>query len=296
MTNATSTMLACYHDRMRRARDHIDLHLDDPLDLARVSAVAAFSPAHFHRQFNALFGISVHRYIQLARFRRAAFHLAYKDDSITQIAFDAGYETPEAFARAFRSRAGQTPSSFRKSPDWMTWEAACTPLDEARSTLMAQHFSKDAITIRSVGETRIAIMTHTGNPADIGQSIRRFITWRRANGLSPQNSATYTLFHDDPQTTPPALYRLSLCVGTDKPVAALGETIEIGCIPAGRCAVLHVTGTIDRLEDAATLLYRDWLPRSGEEIRDFPLYCQRLHFYPEVPEHEAVAELFLPLT
>jgi hypothetical protein len=32
-----------------------------------------------------------------------------------------------------------------------------------------------------------------------------------------------------------------------------------------------------------------------EEARDFPIYCQRLSFFPEVPEHEAVAELFLPL-
>jgi AraC family transcriptional regulator len=28
---------------------------------------------------------------------------------------------------------------------------------------------------------------------------------------------------------------------------------------------------------------------------DFPLYCQRLSFFPEVPAHEAVADLFLPL-
>jgi AraC family transcriptional regulator len=34
---------------------------------------------------------------------------------------------------------------------------------------------------------------------------------------------------------------------------------------------------------------------SGEEARDFPIYCQRLDFFLEVPEHEAVAELFLPL-
>ncbi len=34
---------------------------------------------------------------------------------------------------------------------------------------------------------------------------------------------------------------------------------------------------------------------NGEEAHDFPIYCQRLSFFPEVPEHEAVAELFLPL-
>ncbi|MGO8396326.1 AraC family transcriptional regulator, partial [Rhizobium ruizarguesonis] len=32
-----------------------------------------------------------------------------------------------------------------------------------------------------------------------------------------------------------------------------------------------------------------------EAARDFPIYCQRLSFFPEVAEHEAVAELFLPL-
>jgi AraC family transcriptional regulator len=35
---------------------------------------------------------------------------------------------------------------------------------------------------------------------------------------------------------------------------------------------------------------------SGEEARDFPIYCQRqLSFFPDVPVHEVVAELFLPL-
>ena len=60
-------------------------------------------------------------------------------------------------------------------------------------------------------------------------------------------------------------------------------------------SVLRVVGNTDNLEPAALYLYRDWLPASGEEARDFPIYCQRLSFFPAVPEHEAVAELFLPL-
>src|SRR5919201_6645721 len=79
------------------------------------------------------------------------------------------------------------------------------------------------------------------------------------------------------------------------PIEANGEGIKAGEIPGGRCAVLRVVGNTDNLEPAALYLYRDWLPASGEEARDFPIYCQRLSFFPEVPEHEAVAELFLPL-
>ena len=96
-----------YQARMRRVLDHIDRHLDDDLDLETVSGVAAFSKFHFHRQFTATFGLSVHRYVQLARMKRASHRLVYSDaQSVTEIAMDAGYDAPDAFARAFRHGSG----------------------------------------------------------------------------------------------------------------------------------------------------------------------------------------------
>lgn len=56
---------------------------------------------------------------------------------------DAGYDAPDAFARAFRQRLGQSPSSFRKSPDWEPWLAAFGPFDNARSKLMQKIFTTD---------------------------------------------------------------------------------------------------------------------------------------------------------
>ena len=285
-----------YHARMRRVLDHIDRHLDDDLDLEAMSGVAAFSKYHFHRQFTATFGLSVHRYVQLARMKRASYRLAYRDaQSVTDIAMDAGYDAPDAFARAFRQRFGQSPSSFRTSPDWEPWLAAFEPFDNARSKLMQKTYTPDDVTIRDVSPTPVAILEHRGDPATIGATIQRLIAWRKAAGLTPKTSPTFNVFHCDPHTTPPAEYRLDLCVGTDRPIEPNGERIEAGTIPGGRCAVLRVVGDTDTLEPAALYLYRDWLPASGEEARDFPLYCQRLAFFPEVPEHEAVAELFLPL-
>jgi len=285
-----------YHARMQRVLDHIDRHLDCDLDLDAVSGVAAFSKYHFHRQFTATFGLSVHRYIQLARMKRASHRLAYRDaQSVTDIAMDAGYDAPDAFARAFRQRFGQSPSSFRKAPDWEPWLAAFGPLDNARSKLMQTTYTPDDVTIRDVAPTPVAIMEHRGDPATIGATIQRFIAWRKTTELSPKTSPTFNVFHSDPRTTPSVEYRMDLCVGTDCPIEANGERIEAGAIPGGRCAVLRVVGNTDNLEPAALYLYRDWLPASGEEARDFPLYCQRIIFFPEVPEHEAVAELFLPL-
>lgn len=285
-----------YHARMQRVLDHIDRHLDDALDLDAVSGIAAFSKYHFHRQFTATFGLSVHRYVQLARLKRASYRLAYRDaHSVTNIAMDAGYDAPDAFARAFRQRFRQSPSSFRRAPDWKPWLAAFGPLDNARSKLMQTTYTPDDVTIRDVAPIPVAIMEHRGDPATIGATIQRFIAWRKATGLSPKTGPTFNVFHSDPRTTPPAKYRMDLCVGTDRPIEANGERIEAGTIPGGRCAVLRVVGNTDNLEPAALYLYRDWLPASGEEARDFPLYCQRVAFFSEVPEHEAVAKLFLPL-
>ncbi|MDX3967148.1 MAG: AraC family transcriptional regulator [Bradyrhizobium sp.] len=285
-----------YQARMRRVLDHIDRHLDDDLDLESLSAVAAFSKFHFHRQFTATFGLSVHRYVQLARLKRASHQLAFTDaQSVTDIAMDAGYEAPDAFARAFRQRFGQSPSSFRNSPDWEPWLAAFGPLDIARSKLMQRTFTTDDVTIRNVPTTKVAIMEHRGDPATLPATIQRFIAWRKAAGLHPSTNPTFNVWRSERRPARPADFSVDLCVGTEQPIAANSEAIKAAEIPGGRCAVLRVVGYTDNLEPAALYLYRDWLPASGEEARDFPIYCQRLSFFPEVPEHETVAELFLPL-
>jgi len=66
-------------------------------------------------------------------------------------------------------------------------------------------------------------------------------------------------------------------------------------IPAGRCAMLRHVGSDDQLGRSISHLYSNWLPGSDEELRDFPLFMQRLAFFPDVPDSEAVTDIYLPL-
>ena len=285
-----------YHARMQRVLDHIDRHLDGDLDLNAVSSVAAFSKFHFHRQFKATFGVSLHRYVQLARLRRASKRLAEgKGHSVTDIALDAGYETPDAFARAFRQRFRQSPSSFRKSPDWEPWLRAFAPLNSARSKIMPTTFTPGEVTIREVAPTRVAMFEHRGDPETLDVTIQKFIAWRKAAGMSPKTNPTFNIWHTERRPVNPADYRMELCVGVDADqfIDPADEMVREGHIPGGRCAVLRVTGETHNLEPAALYLYRDWLPASGEEMRDFPIYCER--FFLDDPELGTAAELHLPL-
>ncbi|MFA7414053.1 MAG: AraC family transcriptional regulator [Rhizobium sp.] len=283
-----------YHARMQRVLDHIERHLDEELTLERLSGVAAFSRHHFHRQFTALFGIPVNRYVQLMRLKRASYRLAFRNQDVTGIALDAGYEAPEAFARAFRQRFGQTPSAFRTAPDWEPWRDVLNPLEQARSTTMHNTFDPSTVTLVDMPATTVAVMPHRGDPARLGATIRRFIAWRREAGLTPRTSATFTVFHD-PEPGNPADFHVDLCAATSAPLSATEAGVEAGTIPGGACAMLKVTGASDDLSRAANFLYREWLPASGRETRDFPLYCRRVTFFPDVPEHEAVSELYLPI-
>lgn len=285
-----------YRARMRRVLAHIDRHPAADLDLATLADIAAFSPCHFHRQFSACTGLPVHRYVQLGRLGRAAHQLAYlRWQPVTEIALDAGYESPDAFARAFRQRFGQTPSAFRAAPDIAAWRTTLAPFKTARSLLMTQSFSTDQVTIVALPDTPVAVMTHRGPPEGMAETIRRFIAWRRAAGLPPKVSTTWNVFHTPPDIEPPGAFRLDLCAGTDRPVAPNDQGVTAGMIPGGRCAALRVVGNGEDLEPAGLFLYRRWLPASGEEARDAPPFCKRVHIFPDVPAHEAVTMLYLPL-
>jgi AraC family transcriptional regulator len=284
-----------YADRMRRVLRHIDAHPEADLSVAVLADVAAFSAFHFHRLFSSLFGIGVHRYVQLVRLERASWRLAFRDrETVLRIALDCGYQGPEAFARAFRRDTGRSPRAYRREPAWESTAAALAPLADIRRRHMTRGFGMDEVEVVDFPETPVAVLTHRGDPAGVGETVRRFIAWRRENRLPPPASATFNIFHSDPAEGDPAAFRMDLCAATSRPIATNDAGVVAGTIPGGRCAVLRQVGGGD-LEEAARFLYARWLPESGHELRDFPLFARRVSMHPEVPEHEAVTELHLPI-
>jgi AraC family transcriptional regulator len=285
-----------YLARFQKVLQYIDTHLSENIDLDRLSAVAAFSKFHFLRQFSELFGIGVFRYIQLTRLKRASHQLAFRDQqTITDIALDSGYDNAESFSRAFKKNTGQTPTEFRTQPQWDPWHALYHPLAELRTLHMQSTAQPHQVTLVEVEETPVAVLEHHGDANRIGDSIRRFIAWRKQHHLPPSRYATYNILYNDPEQVDPADYRFDLCVATELNVEGNSEGIVRKTIPAGRCAVLRHMGSDDTLRQSVAYLYSEWLPQSGEDPRDFPLYLQRVRFFPDVPEHEAVVDIFLPL-
>ncbi|MBI1423208.1 MAG: helix-turn-helix domain-containing protein [Gammaproteobacteria bacterium] len=279
-----------YARRFNKVFDYIDKHLDEDLSVEGLSEVANFSKYHFHRQFCEYAGITVFRYIQLMRLRRASYRLVFSEHTrIIDIALEAGFENPESFSRAFKNLFGQTPSQFRLQPAWQPWHAHFQKPTRERKQSMQ-------VNIIEFKQTPIAVLEHRGAPTLVNDSVKVFIDWRKQSGLSPVTSSrTFGLVYDNPETTPPEEFRFDICgeVQAQVPVNPQGVINKI--IPGGRCAVVRHHGSHQRIGESAYYLYRDWLPTSGEDLRDFPLFFHYLNLISNTPEHELVTDVYLPL-
>ena len=125
----------------------------------------------------------------------------------------------------------------------------------------------------------------------MGTEVRK----RSRARLPPRVSATFNVVYHHPAGVDEGDCHYELCAATDRGVAANSFGVVEKVIPGGRCAVLRHTGSEDRLGEGVSYVYSQWLPQSGEDLRDFPLFFRRVRFFPDVPEHEAETDIFLPL-
>jgi AraC family transcriptional regulator len=95
--------------------DWIEQQLDDPLTLERIAGRAGLSPYHFSRLFTARMGRSVMAHVRGRRLVRGARRLCAEPDlKLVDLALDCGFDSQEAFTRAFKRVFGVSPGRFRK--------------------------------------------------------------------------------------------------------------------------------------------------------------------------------------
>jgi AraC family transcriptional regulator len=143
-------------------------------------------------------------------------------------------------------------------------------------------------------ETKVAVLEHRGSPALEHESVRKLIAWRLENRLPPDRHRNYGVHYNDPRTTPPAEYRVDICISVEHDVAPNPQGVVNKFIPAGRCAVVRHLGSRENVS-AAVYLYEVWLPNSGETLRDFPIFFHYVNVGPQVQEREMITDVYLPL-
>lgn len=71
--------------------------------------------------------------------------------------------------------------------------------------------------------------------------------------------------------------------------------VKAGVIPAGRCALIRHLGSHDTLDKSIYYVYREWLPQTDEETRDYPCFFHYVNFIHEVDECDLITDIYIPL-
>lgn len=106
--------------RMNKAVEYIEQNLNSALTLEDVAKIACCSKYHFHRVFFSSFNVTFGEYVRRRRLTLAAVDLVCEDHKIVDVAIKYGYDSPNAFTRAFRNMHGINPSKVRSTQAKLT--------------------------------------------------------------------------------------------------------------------------------------------------------------------------------
>ena len=98
---------------VRRAREFLNAHADEPLDLMQLAASAGIGIRALQLGFRRHFGSSISEMLRDIRLAHLHVRLAAAspDASITDIAFELGFTHLSRMASAYRAKFGETPSA-----------------------------------------------------------------------------------------------------------------------------------------------------------------------------------------
>ena len=289
-----------YVRAVQAAIDHIAGHLDDALELEALARLACLSPFHFHRVFRGMVGETPLELARRLRLERAAWRLRDKERAVTEIAFDAGYETHEAFTRAFRIAYSTSPSGFRlRTYPRIEIAAAC-----------GVHFSEDGVMpafiprnsggltmdveIKDMPDLRVGAVRHIGPYNQIPKAFEHLGAIAGPAGLLQHAGSMIAIYHDDPESTPQDQLRSDAALVVPEGITLPDGLVEQH-IAGGRYARTVHVGPYEQLGDVWARLLGEWIPASGNRIGDGVSYEIYANTPAQVPKNELRTELYVPL-
>ena len=128
--------------------DYIESHLDEKLDLEKVSEAVHYSKYHLHRMFTNTVGMTIHDYVQRRQLTEAAKLLVFSSRPIIEIAFFCGYESQQAFSSAFKSMYKVPPAQYRDQGNFYPLQLRFV----LHKNISSKVFTKEDICIARVGD------------------------------------------------------------------------------------------------------------------------------------------------
>jgi len=289
-----------YAARMLRVLNHIQRHLDEPLELEALAELTHFSVSHFHRVFKGMLGETIMDHLRRIRLERAYVQLTLRARSVTDIGLDAGYDSLEAFSRVFRKTFGLSPTQCRERG----WERRFPPapsgvhygpgeiveflFDETGAAIMN-------VRIETLPDRAILRVRETGPYMESAERAwNALCAWAGPKNLLGPQTLFIGIGHDDPSVTAPEKIRFDAAITVDKPIAPEAPVVA-DTLPGGDYAIVTHKGPYNQLEDTYKRIMGQWLPQSGREFRCTPTFEVYRNDPASTPPEELLTDVHIPL-
>ncbi|MEV6573051.1 AraC family transcriptional regulator [Streptomyces sp. NPDC051577] len=281
-------------ERLNQAMEHIESHLDQPIDMAELARVAVTSEYHFRRMFSALAGMPLSEYVRRRRLTLAGAEVLAGERTLLDVATRHGYGSGEAFARAFRAVHGVGPGEARRTGATLSSQPRMSfrLIVEGSSSMRYRITEKTEFRVAGL-KARVPLVHEGANPA-IAAFIRGIDprTLRRVAELSDQEPAGIVAVSDqlDPSRAEGTEldYYHGVVTGGEVP-----PDLDALDVSAGTWAVFENSGPFPH---ALQYLWRDvftqWFPSNPYRSRPGPEIL-RVRLSPD--GERADAELWIPV-
>lgn len=261
--SSTSTIL--------RVLELMESGLRNPITFADLARQVGYSPWYLASVFRSVTGTSPGKYLRVRRLSDAATELVRSERSVTAIALEYQFTSPETFARAFNRAFGLSPMRFRKRT-----RATSSP---GRGGYMEP---------RIIGMGKLCLVGMVCyKDGGTGKLWQYFIP----KILSiPGRVEIDTIYELHFRSNSDVFFMPSVAVSSlvDVPVDMLGKTL-----PAAEYGMFVHRGPASRLGETYKYIYDTWLPRSSYELAE--QYDFEQHYRARDNMDEPEVHIFVPL-
>jgi len=272
-----------YLERIQRGVDFIETKLDEDVALSEVAKMAGISQWHFQRIFKALTGETLKTYIRSRRLAASLERLLSTDLRVLDITLLAGFESQEAFARAFKQAFGLTPQKYRALRDKSLFlkkprfDLQYLQQLTRNDALSPELYEQPPLLLVGLRTLFYSVDSEKNNIGELLPPLWGAFIARLAEIPNKVPGTCYGVLQQERADSERLEYHAAIEVTN---VGSLPDGMVSLQVPAGRYARFEHRGPAPRIDHTVSYAYASWLGQSGYRhtyAPDLEIYGDRYH-------------------
>ncbi len=281
-------------ERYKKLLNYLDEQFKEDINIEKVEAVCHYSYRNINRIFQALQHETIGKYVKRLRLEKAAQYLKYSDTSISDIAFDIGFEDVAAFSKAFKNKYNCSPSAFRNSGNSIRNinQQIISPTSEDGQP-------KLSFTIEYLPDFAYLSLEYRGAYEDISaihQTWEQLLAYAINKEILTDDTPVMAEILDDNEISESVHCRFAPAIILQNPDVITPEGLfNIKEHKRQKYAKFIHPGSHASCMDTYNKIYAYWMTEVGLELEDLPTLEFYLNDESDTPAEELLTEIYIPV-